>query len=405
MIIKIAWLNVWRSKLRSLIVIFAITLGIWSGIFLSAFSLGMNNQRTKDALESSYSHIQIHNPKFSIEPKIEFWLNDFATIKNTLDTAKALHGYSPRVILNGMVSSATTASGAKIWGVNPALEKNTTNISTHLVEGTWFEDTRKNQIIIGQKLAEKHHFKIRSKLVLSFQDEDGNIQTGLFRVGGIYKSINSKFDEGNVFTRDKYIFSILGISPKYHEVAILLNDVNKTDVFTSALAKKITADKLSTWIDLAPELAYSDEMMSQFLYVFLSIIMLALMFGIVNNMLMAILERKRELGMLMAIGLNKVKIFSMILIETVFLGLVGGPLGILAGYLTVTAASVNGIDLSIVSKGLNSLGMSTIIYPELETKSYFIIGIMVVITTVIASLYPAYKALKLNPVDTIRTAN
>ena len=379
-------------------------LGIWSGIFLSAFSLGMNDQRTKDALESSYSHIQIHNPQFSIEPKIEFWLNDFATVKNTLDTANAIIGYSQRIILSGMVSSAATATGAKIWGVNPDNEKNTTNVADHLVDGTWFEDTRKNQIVIGEKLAEKHHLKIKSKMVLSFQDENGDIQTGLFRVGGIFKSINSKFEESNVFTRDADIFKILGVAPKYHEVAILLNEVEKTDTFSSAIAKNITEDKISTWKDLAPELAYSDEMMSQFLYVFLGIIMLALMFGIVNNMLMAILERKRELGMLMAIGLNKVKIFSMILIETVFLGLVGGPLGILAGYLTVAATAVNGIDLSIVSKGLGSLGMSTLIYPKLETESYFIIGIMVVITTILASLYPAYKALKLNPVDTIRTA-
>jgi len=405
MIIKIAWLNIWRSKLRSLVVISAIIVGIWAGIFLVAFSLGMNNQRTKDALESSYSHIQIHNPQFYIEPKIEFWLNDFAAIQTTLDTAKALHSYSQRVILNGMISSATTATGAKIWGVNPQNEENTTNVAAHITEGTWFEDTRKNQIVIGQKLAEKHHLKLKSKIVLSFQDEGGDIQTGLFRVGGIFKSINSKFDERNIFTRDKDIFNILGITPKYHEVAILMNQVDKTDAFSSALAKNIKNNKISTWKELAPELAFSDEMMSQFLYVFLGIIMLALMFGIVNNMLMAILERKRELGMLMAIGLNKTKIFSMILIETVFLGLVGGPLGILAGYVTVAITSMVGIDLSAVSKGLSSLGMSTMIYPELETKSYFIIGLMVVITTFLASLYPAYKALKLNPVDTIRTAN
>ena len=404
MIAKIAWRNIWRSKQRSLIVIIALALGIWAGIFLMGFSAGMNNQRVRDALESNIGHIQIHSPEFNNEPNTFNWLHDYQSYVLPLDSSSIVRGYSKRVILTGMVSSAKTASGAKIAGIHPDDEMKASNISTKIIDGTWFEDTRKNQIVIGRKLADKHNIKLKSKLVLSFQDEEGTILTGLFRVGGIFKSVNSKWDELNVFVRNEDLFRILEMTePKYHELVVLTSDQDKAMNLTEQLKSFNDKDEVKSWRDVSPDLAFANDMMASYMYIFMGIIMLALLFGIVNNMLMAILERKRELGMLMAVGFNKKKLFSMILIETIFLGLVGTPIGILLGSLTIEIFAAKGLDLSIVGQGLESFGMTTIIYPEIDPSYYGGISIMVFVTAVIASIYPAIKALKLNPVEAIRT--
>ena len=403
MLFKIAWRNIWRSKLRSMTVLMAIALGIWAGIFLISFSAGLNLQRTRDALESTIGHVQIHNPKFDNEQRINYWMEDVPVLEQVLDSSSLVKGYSPRVVLNGMVSSANSAGGARIMGIDPAMESSSSNIHEKLIEGTWFEDERKNQIVLGWKLAEKNKLRIKSKVVLSFQDEEGNIVTGLFRVGGIFRTVNSRWDETNVFVRSRDLFNTLGIEPKFHEMVILLKDVEDTEAMDDQLAAADGKDAIKTWKDVAPELAYADEMMSTMLFIFMSIIMIALLFGIVNNMLMAILERRRELGMLMAVGFNKRKLFAMILYETVFLGLVGGPVGIFMGYFSVLYFVYNGADLSIFGEGLESFGLSSIIYPELDTSYYLMVGLMMIVTTVIASIVPAYKALKLNPVEAIRS--
>jgi ABC-type antimicrobial peptide transport system permease subunit len=143
-------------------------------------------------------------------------------------------------------------------------------------------------------------------------------------------------------------------------------------------------------------------MMGIMLVLDLGIIMMALLFGIINNMLMAILERRRELGMLMAVGMNKRKLFIMILVETLMLGFVAGPVGILLGDLSTRVMMGIGIDLTSKKEGLANLGVQSIIYPEIVPEYYLIVAVMVIMTALLAALYPAYKALKLNPVQAIR---
>jgi ABC-type lipoprotein release transport system permease subunit len=157
-----------------------------------------------------------------------------------------------------------------------------------------------------------------------------------------------------------------------------------------------------TWQEIAPELGYADEMMKQILYIIIGIILLALSFGIINTMLMAVLERKRELGMLMSVGMNKTKVFTMIVVETLFISLVGGPLGVLLGFVTITYFGSAGIDLSVVGKGLEEFGISTMIYPKLESSFYLNVTIMVMIAALLASIYPAIKALQLKPAEAVR---
>jgi len=152
---------------------------------------------------------------------------------------------------------------------------------------------------------------------------------------------------------------------------------------------------------IAPELALMQEMYGSILYVLMFIILTALIFGIVNTMLMAVLERFKELGMLMAIGMNKLRIFLMIMIETLSLAIIASPVGLTISYLTVTYYRNTGVDLTNYSEGLEAFGYSSILYPFVTQETYLIVTIGVIITAFLAAIYPALKAVKLKPVEAL----
>jgi len=156
------------------------------------------------------------------------------------------------------------------------------------------------------------------------------------------------------------------------------------------------------WKTLAPELRLVIDSFSQTMYLFISIILLALTFGIINTMLMAVLERIHELGILMAIGMNKLSVFMMIMLETLYLAIIGGICGLLLAYGTIHLLGQTGIDLSAFATGLSSYGMDTMVYPALPDNQYLEIFIMIFIAAILSAIYPAFKALKLNPVQAIR---
>lgn len=402
MIIKIAWRNVWRNTLRSGVVIASIALGIWAGLFVISISAGLNEQRTKDALDTYISHIQIHNPDFVKDNNVEYRINDIETVRKDLENEPGVRSFSERVVLSGMVSSSTGGYGARITGVIPEHERNVSTMHEKIVEGEYFEGIKKNPIVIGRKLAEKLNVGMKKKVVLTFQKDNGDIVAGAFRVAGIYKTSNSKADEMNVFIRAEDANRLLEESAGFHEVAIMVNDLEHVEAVADTLGSELSSLSVRSWREVSPDLGYADEMMMQMLYIIIGIILMALSFGIVNTMLMAVLERKRELGMLMSVGMNKTKVFFMIVIETVFISLVGGPIGVVMGYVTVSYFGHRGIDLSIVGKGLESFGISTTIYTSLEPAFYLNVSIMVIVAAILSSIYPARKALQLKPAEAVR---
>ena len=171
-------------------------------------------------------------------------------------------------------------------------------------------------------------------------------------------------------------------------------------MFNSEISQKILV--VRTWEDISPVLKMLNEMTIQYSMIFVIIILVALSFGIINTMLMAIMERVREIGMLMAIGMSKVKVFFMITLETVFLSITGGILGLSISWILVEIMGISGIDLSSIADGLNSMGYSSYVYPELDLIYYGLIGLLVVVTAIFASIMPARKALKFNPAQAVR---
>ena len=158
-----------------------------------------------------------------------------------------------------------------------------------------------------------------------------------------------------------------------------------------------------TWKELAPDAGMMADIMQFYYYMIMGIIFFALAFGIINTMLMAILERVKELGMLMAIGMKKLQVFTMIMLETIFLTLTGSVVGMALGGLIINITGKTGLNFSSVEEGFEAMGWSAIVYPDIEISFFFGVTLMVIIVAILSSIIPARKALKFKPIEALRT--
>ena len=402
-LIKISWRNVWRNKLRSFVVIISVVFGLLGGIIIIAMSYGLNEERMNNAVETYLSHIQIHNKSFSEEYNIKHTIDNLEGIENAINNDSRVVSYSKRIILNGMLSNSNGSYGIQVKGVDPIEEVKVTNTYEKVIEGEYFKSEKENTILVGKKLAERLNLKLKSKVVITFQDENYELTSLLYRVEGIFRSGNSRYDEANVFVKNVSITKNLPNFSGYHEIPILLTDIELRNQVKNDLISKNSNNLIEGWDDISKDLAYANEMLAAVLYIFMMIILSALSFGIVNTMLMAILERRKEIGMLMSIGMSRFKIFLMISFETMFLSIVALPIGLILSYSIVEYYSVVGIDLSIVEAVLENFGVGTRLYFKVPNQEYFIVAIMVFVISIISSIFPSVRALKINPVEATKT--
>lgn len=402
MLIGIAWKNIWRNKTRSAIIIAAISLGLLGGLLASSVSFGMGDQMIATAISTNLSNIQIHQKDFRESQNVIDTIPRLATLVNRIDSIKGIAGVARRVIVTAMASSPVSAAGVELIGVIPQEERRITDIPEKITDGNYFNGMARNPVVIGQALAKELDLKNGSKLVFTFQNDSGEITGGAFRVTGIFKTVSTNFDKSTAFVRAEDLHRLIGTDSAWHELAILLTKKASMDSVATHLRSVAGNLQVSTWKQLAPDLAYVSESLATTLYIFMIVILTALAFGIVNTMLMVVLERRREFGMLTAVGMPRKSIFSMIVLETVILSLTGAIIGMTLTIITMAILSNTGIDLSIISRGLNQFGIAEILYPSLPISMYPILMAMVIATAVLASIYPAIKALRLRPSEVLR---
>ncbi|MGV8093367.1 MAG: ABC transporter permease [Mangrovibacterium sp.] len=403
MIIAVAWRNIWRNQTRSLVILIAICLGLTSGIFYIAFYNGMVDQRIDAAIKTEASHIQVHHQEYLNNPDKKFIIAHADSVAGIIRSVEGVKATSNRIIVNTMIQSPTTGSGVKVTGIVPEQEKQVTNLFTKLVEGSWFENGKRNPVVIGKKLADKLKVELRSKVVITLQDMDGNMTAGAFKVEGIFETSNTAYDENCVFVRSSDLSKILVMNENdCHEIAVLLDQNDRLETADLVLKSKLPDLDIKTWREIMPDVSLVESSFGITTFIIMLIILLALLFGIINTMLMAVLERTKELGMLMAIGMNKMKVFTMILLETVLLSLSGGVCGILFGGILIIWFGHTGIDLGAWSTAYKSMGYDTLVYTRLSLSIAVEIALMVAVTGIIASVYPALKALRLRPAEAVR---
>jgi putative ABC transport system permease protein len=386
MILIMAWRNIWRNKMRSIIIILSIAIGLFAGIAVLALYKGMMKSRVRNVIDAEVGHLQIHNSNFKKDYEPQFTLANGAQVLEAVSKMPEVKLAASRSITVGMLATPTGSAGIQINGVIPNQEYRLSQLQKKIIKGKPFDPAKKNEILVGQKLAKKMKLKPRSKLVLTFTDTSGNMVSSAFRVAAIYQSDNAPLDEKNVYVNQDELNVLLGIQNSFHEIVILLKNDADVKKAQQELQQKFPAYQIESWREISPETDLLVKTVDQYSYIIMFIIMFALAFGIVNTMLMAILERTREIGMMVALGANHIKIFLLIFLETIFLTLAGTPVGVFIGW----------------AEMMSSFGFGTMIYPEFPTEKLSGILLIVIGTALISCLFPAIKALKLQPVEALR---
>jgi ABC-type lipoprotein release transport system permease subunit len=400
-IISLGWKNIWRNPTRSGVVIIAVLLGVWAGIFISSFFNSMAQGYLQNQLDLTIGHIQITNPTFEDQFNPKYNIENPQSLLDTLDQKNYITEIHYESLSTGLAQSAVNSYGVTIHGIDTSANA-TQPVKKFIKQGDFLKSIERNPIVIGQALADRLELKLRSKMVISFQDVEGNITGGAFRIAGIFDSFNENYNKSNVFVLREDLNRLLVQEGMIHKITLKLDDFTQADQRVQVLRERYPQLKIASWAELAPELEYVFSTMDITLYIVMIIIVIALVFSIINTMLMAVLERTREIGMLMAVGMNKTRLFTMILSETFFLTMVGTPLGMLLGWITVLILGNTGIDLSAFAAGLNAYGLDTVIYPDLSGTYYLNITLLIAVAALLSALYPAWKTLKLKPVEAIR---
>ncbi len=404
MLFKISWRNIWRSRARSLVIIIAIILGIIGGNFSASVRLGVEQQNFRETVENQTSHIQIHHPDFIANPEARYRIPEGNRIADEIRQNEGVRSVSARTVVDGMAASANMNTGVRIKGVDPDREDSTSGLAGLITEGGYFgEEGRLPALIAGRELAEKLHSGVGSRIVLTFQGVDGEMISASFRIEGLFEVSSLAFEGRNIFVRSEDLNELIGDSDAVTEIAVLLNHPEGYRKMAGELQQHYPETEVRHWADLQPALYYSLEFLNRNLIWLVAIIILGVSFGLLNTILMSVLERIRELGILMAIGMKKARVFGMIVLETSMLAFIGGIAGLALSRVFIGYLNNRGLDLSNTGgEGMGEFGYASVIYPELETSFYLQVAVVVMIFAVIAALYPAWKAIRLVPSEAVR---
>lgn len=408
LLLSMAWRNIWRSPWRSGVVVGAMALGVWAGIFMMGLAQGVNDTRTANALDDYIGHAQITDSSFIDNQEVQAIIADPHAWTAALDAHPEVESWSERLLITAVMQSGAASAPVQVLAVDPEREAQVFKAPRRMHEGA-FDSTG---ITLGLKLAEQLGAGLGDRVVLTFQDLRGEIHSSLYQVSGIYDGISNLVEGIQVYVPLAELApELLGTADSLsqpmvaHQIHFRVRNLDSLDQTVSELTAAVAnpgSSVLRTWRAISPDLRYADEVLAQSLLLFMAVILFAMAFGILNTMLMAILERTRELGMLMAIGMTRRKVFRLVVLETLLLSFAGLPLGLLLGHLTIAVTSRTGISLAGVEKGMAELGLQSTIYPVPVPEYFLPVALLVAVLGLLSSLYPARKALKLNPIESMR---
>ncbi len=421
MLLKLAWRNIWRNRRRSLIVITSVVIGLVAIVLLSGLANGMLQQMLFNQINLDISHIQIHKKGFNDNKIVKNFLPAYQQVETVLKNTPEIEAYSKRVLVPGILSSADNSSGVLLKGINPDEESKVSVIKNSIIEGKFLGENR-HDIIIGEKLAEKLGASLGDKVVAMTNTLSGSIGSDVFRIVGIFQTASSTYDKRTIYITVKAEDAMLGFDEQtgqdstfqknpvenenspgtYYEFAIITKNFEKADLVKKELENKLGGDyEVLTYKDLLPLLIYEMEIFKKSMLIFNIIIGLALIFGIINSMLMSVFERINEIGVLMAIGMKNTRLYLMIELEAFILGVLGTLTGLVAGLFLDLMLAHSGINLGLFSAGLKAIGVGSIIYPDLSFSDIINAVLFMPFVAVLGAVYPAYKAIKLVPIYAI----
>lgn len=397
----LAWRNLWRNHRRTIVMVSAITIGVWAMIFMTALMRGMVNDMIRDGIHALPGHVQVHHPQFRDDPSINNLIPMSDAALTDALSESGFTGWASRVKVPAIISSERESRGVTLIGVDPHLEQSIDAIGSNIAEGRNLDDVNDGGVILGRKLADKLDTELGKRVVLMSQDPQNEIADRGYRVVGLFEANLELHEETFVFAAKETLQKMLGIEDQVTEVAVLADDYRNLDAVTEQVRALMTTDaEVLPWQELDSYLGTMLKVMDGFVLVWMVVIFLALSFGLVNTLVMAVFERVREIGLMLALGMRPASILGQIIVESVLLLVIGLILGNLLAWASVVPLQ-DGIDISAVAQGMEMFGASSVLYPSLEMQDVITANVVVIVLGFFASLSPAWRASRYEPIEAI----
>lgn len=427
----IAWRNVGRNSIRSALTISALAAGLSMVIFYSALMEGMLRQMVMFATDISTGHIQMHRQAYIDDQ--DFYATIPWSYETSLEHAYPSLIFAPRLYASGLASTQNSSTGVSIKAIDPEKEARATRLMDQVEFGTsdlnghWTnnEGLALSAVMIGSQLAKNLQVNPGDELILVTQAADGSIGNALYRIQGIFQSIEPNFDRTGVLMSIHSFQQLMYLEDGFHELLIKTADINQLasqqDSLKTFIAKGTQAPatdpiflaplddlggeiRVRNWKELSPSVSDLLSMSQSIVWLVGFIIVGLAAFGVLNTMLMAVHERTHEFGILMAIGMKPIYVMVMVMLESLFLGLIASIIGSILGVLLSLYFTIHPIDFSsMLPQGFDWGGMvfQPVLALHLEPMYVWGSSILLITITLLAALVPSWKTLKLKPAEAL----
>lgn len=402
LILKMAFRNIFRQRRRTILTGLSMIGGFVLAAIFIGWSDGSYNNIINTFTRNRLGHIQIHEKTYLDRPSLYKTIDEASNISQILDNTKDVQSWSPRLYSVGLASVREKSTGVQIIGIDPEKETKTTQFKKKIIKGRNFSSRPSHEAIIGNGLAKILKAKVNEDIVIVSQAADGSIANDLYKIIGIASSGDDISDRTAFYLHLRDAQELLTLQGKVHEIAITVRNLSQVRKITNLLSKKINDSRLSVepWQVFAKAFYNAMKADKEGMWWMLIIIILVVAVGVLNTVLMSVLERRREYGLLKAVGTKPAQIIKLVLVEVAILALICIIIGAGLGFMANTYLSSHGIN---IGEGFTYGGMKfETMRSEVNIRSFIIPAVTVIICAALVSLFPAIKAAKTEPAKTMR---
>ncbi|MCU7846561.1 MAG: ABC transporter permease [Candidatus Thiodiazotropha sp. (ex Lucinoma kastoroae)] len=401
-ILAAALRNLLSHLRRTLLTVGAIAVGLASLIFLWGFNEGLHRNMLGNFQKAIIGSIQIHHQGFFQRPELSRVIADPDGIITNLEQA-GITNYSRRLETFGLAASDTTTQGVMLIGMDPQREGLVTELEKRIGIGRFLQPEDDYSLVVGATTASNLQVKLGDEIIIIGYDRYGAMVAESFTLVGIITSGEMGLDSGMAITSLSTLQEMVDL-PEQITTIVISAEEKQIPSLVDELNQSLQGESLEImpWYTMFPVMKEWVTLHNGFLYLFIGVVLFIVLAGEMNTMLLSMLERTREFGVLMAIGTTRYQVASMLLVEAVLIGAIGITLGILLGYSIILVTSIIGIDLSILLGSTSRFYVDPLIYPHLKLDNLGITVGTILLASVLAGIYPAWRASLLQPVEAIR---
>lgn len=403
LLLRIAFLNLWRRMSRSVMVILMVALSITGLVVLQGLITGMLNQMIDNALRNDVGHVSFYQKDYRTTKALEDQIENPSKYIDFIKEQGEVVSYIDRVKNEGLVATAKHAQGALFVGTNLEEEQAHSNLKNYLIDGEYTFKKDKRGALIGEQLANKLKVDIGNKIILTTQSIDKEISSVNLTVTGIVRTNNMEIDKMGIYLNKERLRTLLGLTKQSTQIAVMIDTRQNQDIFIAKAKKAFAGDSVQVfgWTELFVMFDQIEQIQGAFGGISYGLVFVIATLGIFGVVLVSVLERVREFGIMLAIGSTFNRVRWQIITESMLLGVIGLVLGSIIGGLLLYYFSSVGIDLGTYSDAMAMFGMDAVVKAEFDGMYFVYAGLAVVLATLFAALWPIRVLKKLHPIEAI----